>query len=389
MRVEKTFVVETRAFDDETRTFEAVASTEAPDRWGDVVKQDGWELDNFKKNPVLLWMHKYDEPPIGKVVDIRVEGGKLVFKAQFADEGTHPLADTAYQLYKQGILRAFSVGFIPKEFDHNEHGGYTYRRQELLEISAVTVPANQEALIMALKSLVARNEPEENTEKAVPPQHQPPLDEDSAWDKTKAINQLRKWASKDGSGDKDTIDWNKYRMGFGWYDAENKENFGSYKLPHHYVEDGQLTTAKRGVIAAMAALMGARGGVDIPDDDVPRVYGHLAHHYEQWDGEPPPLKMVETIRTIMKEFDDVPKELEAFIELIAEDVNIVIPGAQEIKRAQEVVKDLIKTQKDKINELEMKILVLEARIELLKNTITSNANADKYKIGSSQDNVLI
>jgi len=115
-------------------------------------------------------------------------------------------------------------------------------------------------------------------------------DKDKAWDGTAAVTELRKWASADGTGDKDKINWSKYKMGFGWYDETDRENFGSYKLPHHTVEDGTLKTVWHGVVAAMAALNGAREEVKIPDEDRKPVYNHLSAHYRQFDEVPPELK---------------------------------------------------------------------------------------------------
>lgn len=72
---------------------------------------------------------------------------------------------------------------------------------------------------------------------------------------------------------------------YAWAADMPPETFGDLKLPHHRPSDGAVVW--RGVAAAMAALMGARGGVDIPKEDRRRVYNHLARHYEQFDREPP------------------------------------------------------------------------------------------------------
>jgi len=69
-----------------------------------------------------------------------------------------------------------------------------------------------------------------------------------------------------------------------WFDSENPDVKGSYKLGHHR-PDG--TVVWRGVSAAMAALMGARGGVDIPAEDKRGVYNHLSKHYADFGKEPP------------------------------------------------------------------------------------------------------
>lgn len=76
-----------------------------------------------------------------------------------------------------------------------------------------------------------------------------------------------------------------------WYDSAEPDNKGSYKLPHHKADSHKAVW--RGVAAAMAALLGARGGVQIPDSDKKGVYNHLAKHYAQFDKEVPEFKMIE------------------------------------------------------------------------------------------------
>ena len=73
-----------------------------------------------------------------------------------------------------------------------------------------------------------------------------------------------------------------------WYDSSNPDIKSSYKLPHHRMSDKKAVW--RAVYAAMAALLGARGGVKIPDADRKGVYNHLVGHYKQFDKEAPELK---------------------------------------------------------------------------------------------------
>jgi hypothetical protein len=89
--------------------------------------------------------------------------------------------------------------------------------------------------------------------------------EDRAWDATAATDRLASWA---GGPDKDKIDWTKYREGFAWYDPEDAENYGSYKLPHHDIINHRLAVVWRGVAAAGAVVQGGRGGADIPDSEL-------------------------------------------------------------------------------------------------------------------------
>ncbi|MEM3383857.1 MAG: hypothetical protein QW698_07470 [Nitrososphaerales archaeon] len=108
--------------------------------------------------------------------------------------------------------------------------------------------------------------------------------EDYEWDADRAEKRIRAWS---GGPEKENIDWSKYRQGFAWYDEKNPENFESYKLPHHDIIDNELCTVWRGVVAAAGAIMGARGGVDIPNDDLPQVKAHIANHYHQFDKRAP------------------------------------------------------------------------------------------------------
>lgn len=126
-----------------------VMSDELPDRSGDVVKLDGWDLTGFMKNPVFLSMHDSTRYPIGTWEKVWVEQGQLRGVARFADAGTHQEADLAYSLYKQGIMNAVSVKFLGREYEPNDFGGLTFTGHEMLECSAVPVPANANALAIA------------------------------------------------------------------------------------------------------------------------------------------------------------------------------------------------------------------------------------------------
>jgi hypothetical protein len=108
--------------------------------------------------------------------------------------------------------------------------------------------------------------------------------EEREWDASAAEGRLRSWA---GGPDKENIDWAKYREGFAWYDADDAENYGAYKLPHHDIIDGRLSVVWGGVAAAGAVVQGGRGGADIPDADMAGVKAHLARHYGEFDRTPP------------------------------------------------------------------------------------------------------
>lgn len=131
----------------DSRVVRFCVSTGDVDRDSDVISQDGWDLSNYRRSPVVLWAHSHSALPIAKCIAIDVEQGRLMASAEFA---THPFAETVYQLLKGGFLRATSVGFRALKYMRNEErGGIDFKQQELLEFSVVPVPANAHALIAA------------------------------------------------------------------------------------------------------------------------------------------------------------------------------------------------------------------------------------------------
>jgi HK97 family phage prohead protease len=152
--IRKQFVAEVKVQNDEARELLFTVSTSGVDRQGDSISVDGWRLDNYRKNPVVLWAHSYNGFPIARSSKIWVEDGKLKSIASFVPENNSAVgrqAEGIYQLYKGGFLSATSVGFMPIKWawteDTSRKYGIDFEEQELLEYSAVPVPANAEALI--------------------------------------------------------------------------------------------------------------------------------------------------------------------------------------------------------------------------------------------------
>ncbi|MEY9466304.1 HK97 family phage prohead protease/HK97 family phage major capsid protein [Bradyrhizobium ottawaense] len=134
---------------------EFVLSDDTVDRYGDIIDAKGWVLTNFKKNPIALFGHS-NGFPIGTWSNLRIDGGKLIGTLKLAARGTSARIDELISLVEQGILRAVSVGFIPIKSEpinpDRPYGPQKYTKQELLETSLVSVPANPAALALA-KSL--------------------------------------------------------------------------------------------------------------------------------------------------------------------------------------------------------------------------------------------
>ena len=109
----------------------------------------------------------------------------------------------------------------------------------------------------------------------------PLADRDREWDGGAAEKRVRKWADAQDEPNQ------KYRDAHVWYDSDNKDNFTAYKLLIADVIGGKLEAVPRGVMAAGGIMNGARGGVDLPKQDIDRVKSHLAKYYKKM-GEAPP-----------------------------------------------------------------------------------------------------
>ena len=139
-----------------------ISSTAAPDRFHEIIDPAGWKLDRYRRNPVFQNAHQYGDVvfTLGRalITEVRTIAGcpALFQRIQFATE-VNPIARIAYGLYQGKFLNAVSVGFIPLRWKDNlaeasENPCRRYLEQELLEVSAVAIPANPEALALAVKS---------------------------------------------------------------------------------------------------------------------------------------------------------------------------------------------------------------------------------------------
>ena len=136
-----------------------MASTNGTDRVGDIIETEAWTkggLQNYLNNPVILFNHDYNQP-IGRAVSLGTNDNGLQLKAKIAKSAGH-----VGELIKEGVLGAFSVGFRVKDAEYMvETDGYKIKDAELLEVSVVTVPANQAATFSLAKSFDSESEYEE------------------------------------------------------------------------------------------------------------------------------------------------------------------------------------------------------------------------------------
>ena len=155
-----------------------VSSDGTLDRYREIITPAGWQLAAYQRNPVFQNSHQYGDIifTLGRALITEIRQGRLFQRVEFATDA-NPMARIAYGLYSGKFLNAVSVGFIPIRWvdaDGNEHSTRshastlsrsdasslrtpnsplrTYLEQELLEVSAVAIPANPNALALAYKS---------------------------------------------------------------------------------------------------------------------------------------------------------------------------------------------------------------------------------------------
>lgn len=164
-QLRREFVATDVFVDENERSVTATITTSVVDRYKEIVLSKGADLENFLKNPVVLWVHNSHEPPIAKALWLKKSRNKIIAKIQFVSKEVSEFAEQIYQMYKSGFLKAFSIGFRPDfdeirapkpdEIEKNPawaDARRVYFKWELLEFSAVPVPANPEALATAVKN---------------------------------------------------------------------------------------------------------------------------------------------------------------------------------------------------------------------------------------------
>jgi HK97 family phage prohead protease len=286
------FVIKAEQIDDKQGIVEAIANT-----FGiidEAIPPDIVEPGSFRKTLQenlrkvrILDMHRTSsgKDAVARPLEIREVGrnelpAELLAKKPEATGGLYikiafmlndPDSLALFNRYEAGVLDEFSIGFevVRREFVKivrpDDGKEITVRRVlELIlwEVSCVIWGASTTATL-SVKSVV-------------PKQDVPLATRDRAWDGAAAESRVRNWA-----GGEEDIDWTKYRKAFMWYDADNRDQFGSYKLGYADIVDGELRAVPRGIFAIAAVLQGGRGGVNIPAEDKTRIKGIVSRWYAQ------------------------------------------------------------------------------------------------------------
>lgn len=186
--------------------------------------------------------------------------------------------DETYLFGKEIVKEGFADTLLDSESDENKSKdeAIAYSHLQMEEVSKAL--KNENLSLEQLSACMGNCTLSGNDENATSPFQDYPM-VDQAWDGAAAVNRVRRFMNAEEKPN------NRYRNAFFWYNNEESENFGAYKLPFADVVDGQLVANIRAVNAANAAMAGARGGVAIPAADRSRVQSHIDRYREKWQRE--------------------------------------------------------------------------------------------------------
>ena len=245
------------------------------DRSQESVLPTAYKLENFMKNPILLYQHNYNQP-IGKVININLTDKGLEIEAEVYKEAN----PSAFTLIQKGVLKALSIGFVGKDFLYDDHKDIWYWTDiELYEISVVSIPDNQDSLFTELLEAPCQDGIcllgiKDYNKKRIQV-------------KEKAIKNseisTRAWSEVD----KTKLGQDLAELGKESYIKEaylvvgDIEKRSTWKFPHHELKGEDLVVNKNGVTSAYAALQGARNNPDITSEDKKASAQHLLKHYRE------------------------------------------------------------------------------------------------------------
>jgi HK97 family phage prohead protease len=337
------------------RTLSGYASTFGPpaDQVGDIVDPGAFKRTIKKQGPPktrikLFWLHR---EPLGRVTILKEDSKGLFFEGTISRT---QLGDDAIELIRDRVVDKMSIGYREIKGAEDEDGINHIKEAKLFELSPVPFPANERADNFGLKDF--ENGPHTNpqaiarsliallglekrdfdglylpetpeTKAVVSYQNFPLADINREWDAAAAKDRVRSWADADDGPNA------QYRRAFVWYDKENEDIFGSYKLPITDVINGELFAIPRGIFAAANSVNRAPGSpraVDIPSAERDGVKNHLARYYGKmrrefdrpdliapWDREESSDSIV--LETLVEQIVELGKQVETLAETFNEE----------------------------------------------------------------------
>ena len=156
------FGFEVKAIDDKG-TFSGYGSVFGnADFYRDVVKPGAFQASLAQwqergKLPPILWQHNSDQP-IGPFTSMAEDGKGLAVEGQLLITGKYPVqqACEAYALLKANAISGMSIGYnvVEEEYDGKTNVN-NLMAVDLWEVSIVTFPANTDATVSQIKTILA------------------------------------------------------------------------------------------------------------------------------------------------------------------------------------------------------------------------------------------
>lgn len=248
------------------------------DSYRDIVEQGAFAQDllkNGKERPIL-WQHNSSKPLGLGTFEDRPEGLYVTIKMPKASDF---VSKEVMPMIRIGAVKGLSIGYFTEIEEWDSINKVNRLKQcKLRETSAVTFPANDMAQITAAKQFIENSE---SSEKAVAFTMHPMADEKTVWSKPKAVASIREHTN---STDEPS---SSYKKGFMYYDPEKSDSFGGYKLPYVEWIDGGFKIVPKAIYAISGALSGARGGLNIPEEDKSKIKAHINKIYKKLGREEP------------------------------------------------------------------------------------------------------
>jgi hypothetical protein len=303
------------AVDFENPVIMGTASSTSVDFYGTEMSKDALEQMAMQMRKGIPYLPRHNngfsgalewDEVIGRTVEASVERVDTVRAAHSPAEEQYVLR-TKVMLYKdepkaQAMIRRLareerigqSIGgwFTQLQFVQNseqEIERVIVLGIELDHLAATRAPANPDSndivsMRAAVRSVLHQLPEPMKVERAAPDYSEFPLaPEDTSWS----------WEAADQDAVLgEEMDWDRYASVHAYYDPEQREVKQGYKLPFAKVIDGRIHVVWRGVAAVMGILLGARGGVDISDEDRRRAYDLMVRYYERFEKQPPEFRAV-------------------------------------------------------------------------------------------------
>lgn len=317
--------------DDEYFYFEGHAAVfNNIDRGGDRIIPGAFRETLSSGNSVkILWQHNMSEP-LGVPVEMREDSKGLFVRGKMPKEDALVKGRVIPQM-KIGSVNTLSIGYGVLEYNtektEDEGTIWNLTKLELYEFSPVSIPMNPEATITGWKAVTRFK-------------NLPLADRKQKWSRSVAVRNIREHTD---STEKPSRSYRNYFM---WFDSEDADNFGAYKLPYADWLDGQFKAVPRALVAIKAAIGGARGGVDIPESDKPKILRHVERYLSKLEDAEKIfiLSDVKDIET-REDFNVFLKELGLFSKPAREKLSSLLAGPGNSEPEKDILNNMLNNTK--------------------------------------------